>query len=127
LPKIDIISSGLGPEDKRRFAKGLARWFARAGSNPYHVISRFSEERPDDIFAGPVPFAAPIASGGADGRFAFVTCKIAETRSSSFRAEAAAEIARLLEQSVPRQFIFVEVVPVREENFFLNKSAEAAS
>ena len=81
-----------------------------------HSIVRFLAASDADVFTGPYSFATLV--DGEPATFAFVTCRVAETRDGAFRRALATVIADSLAPAVALERLFIAFDPVDPANHF---------
>lgn len=116
MPEVIVETNVDSAEPKRRLAKAVAVFMHREGVPIAHSIVIFRHLAAEEVFSGPYPFAK-TADGERD-RFAFVTCRVAETRDEEFKRALATVIADSLVPPVAPERLFVAFDPVDPANHY---------
>jgi hypothetical protein len=107
MPTIEIDTNLADAAVKARVARAVGLWLRDHGVPLNHSIVRYRDARPEDVFSGPYRFDRMPGRSAAPS-FAFVTCRVADSRSEAFCAELATVISRALAPAVDPELLFVD-------------------
>lgn len=112
MPTFLIETSVTSTEFRQRVAKKVSLWLQRRNIHMNHVIMKFYELTPERAFSGPFPFDRFPSMSYQKVDFAFVTCQIAEDRSTDFMLELARKLVEAMEPEInaDRAFITFQLV-----------------
>ncbi len=107
MPTVEIETNLADAAVKARVAKAVGLWLRGHGVPMSHSIVKYRAVAPEDVFSGPYRFDR-LPGGSSGSSFAFVTCRVAESRSEAFCAELATVISRELASAVDPELVFVD-------------------
>jgi hypothetical protein len=107
MPTVEIETNLTDATVKARVARAVGLWLRRQGVPLSHSIVKYRAVSPEDVFSGPYRFDR-LPGGSSRSSFALVTCRVADSRPETFRAELATVISRELASAVDPELLFVD-------------------
>jgi hypothetical protein len=107
MPTLTIETNVTAIDFRRRVAKKISLWLHQQDIPLNHAITKFYEIAPDRIFSGPFPFDRFPEAAHQECTFAFITCQIAQNRSSQFRFELARKLLEVIQPEISQDRTFI--------------------